>query len=1123
MRQLRRRTWLFVLFTLMHATAHADDTPWEPEVLRSGGRALAGAWFAFERAGSPKEAFAAADDVKTRGRPEYRGPALALEAHAAAVSGDYARAAQLARDARRAPIPEAQNQLLRTGSIAWSCLALLSPDGTRPESSMGPILSCLKRLAAEKPTTEEARLLKRQASALAVLGGWSVSFDRRSRADAERKKQLELALATADEAACGTHKDCPLGAVLQARIYVAAGEAESARRLLENMLGRTAKPGRIRGLLQQSVGDVIASPTGAPEELGLPPVRSFKPSLTRTSAVASAGVVSAGARVSARSWYSDAEASFQAEDCPRCMADLQVRRGALALDEGNAQLATALFSAARVTFDRLADRSAVERIAFPELAAVIANQPNLPPAVVAAGVELSATQAPLATVSTIELLLRLSERERYRDLGLALQSARVARELSQGPGQLDSLRESRMVLASLLRENGLSLEAAGELAELLAMPPPAKLPAKLWKRSVARELIAVYISLDDVPRAQQTLDQVCERCEDPDLLLAMRRFDQVVRVGQRTGDHFVEALGKAGQGELASAQPLVAAEVETVLARLGKNPDQPAQDLPFLRDFWDSHDPGAAAALRSQALSNRIQRLVGLAIEIRDYQAADKLVAGATPYFAKSPLQVDDRPWAAPAQLARIAEGLGQLATARTLSDTAVTALEAAYPLLPASFDESDLQDSDGAVYQDATRIRVLQGLAGQTNAVDSLEFLERWRARRALSRWVRARATSALLRPGAPSTPPAAGDDGLLTNVNSAAPLSDPFEDSSADAAALVLGTELGVMVNGVIARSRGGLLTAYYLDRQIAAAWVVGKNETVTLRRLPSDGPELTKLSHSMVEALKGRDAGWRTPAAALYERLVAPLEDLWPPSVHGHVPVAIVPYAALHELPFQALLRRDRPVVERYAFFYVPSLRAYPSMLELAARNSRVGLTVAFGLNDPARQLTHGEEEAMKLASKGFGFIRERATLESFREQLSRAAVIHVSAYAQLDEANPLATSFQLSDGAMPLSGLLGLRPTVRLLTLSAADRPKSNRLRGDELAGLSASALAGGIPSVLTSAWLVHDVAASAMLGSFYRRIKKGENLAVSLAKAQQEASKTTSPAVWSAFSLWGADQ
>ena len=156
MRQLRRRTWLLVLSTILPATAHADDTPWETQVLRSGGRALDSSWFAFERAGSPGVAFAAADEVKTRGRPEYRGPALALEAQAAAVSGDYARAAQLARDARQSNIPEEQSQLLRTGSIAWSCLALLSPDGTRPESSMAPMLTCLKRLAAEKPNTEAA-------------------------------------------------------------------------------------------------------------------------------------------------------------------------------------------------------------------------------------------------------------------------------------------------------------------------------------------------------------------------------------------------------------------------------------------------------------------------------------------------------------------------------------------------------------------------------------------------------------------------------------------------------------------------------------------------------------------------------------------------------------------------------------------------------------------------------------------------------------------------------------------------------------------------------------------------------------------------------------------------------
>jgi len=1121
MRQLRRRTWLLVLSTLVSATARADDTPWETEVLRSGGRALDSGWFAFERAGSPGAAFAAADEVKTRGRPEYLGHALALEAHAAASSGDYARAAHVAREARHMSIPEEQSQLLRTGSIAWSCLALLSPDGTRPESAMEPMLTCLRRLAAQKPTTDEARLLKRRAAALAVLGNWSVSFVRRSEAKVEEQKQLEIALGTAEEAACGLRKDCALGAVLQARIYIAARESSSARAVLERMLARTTQPGRIRGLLQLTLGDVIASPQGPPEELGLPPARLTKSTLSSAGAIAAAPMVSPGARVQARDWYADAETSFKAESCPRCMADLMVRRGALALDEGDTRGAAEQFANARSAFDQLADRSAIERIAFAELAAVIASQPSMPPALAAASVELSSAQGPVAARSTVDLLLRLSERERYRDLALALQSARVASELSQEPALVDGQRESRLVLANLFRENGLAQEAAGELTKLMAMPAPDDLPGKLWTRSVARELIAVYMGLNDVHRAQDVLNVVCRRCEDPDLLLTMRRYSQVVRAGKRTGDRLVEALGRAGQGDTRGALPLVEAEVESLLGRIGNDPVEPAKDLPFLRDYWDSADPATGATLRAQAIRRRIARVVVLAMDVNAYQAAERLVSGSAPHFAKSPLHVDDRPWVEPALMARIEEGLGRLATARKLSDAAVTAIEDAYPVLPASFDESDPQEGDGYVYQDAIRIRVLQGLVGQTNALDSLEFLERWRARRATSRLIRARATTALSGAGQPATEPTARDGALLTSVDSAKPLAELLEEAAPNAA-LVHGTQVAVMMQGVIAASRGALLTSYYLDRHLAVAWVLGANETVHLRRLPTDATELGKLRNSLLDTMKRRDPRWRKTAQELYERLITPIEDLLP-VIGAHAPVGIVPFSVLHGLPFQALVRRDQPAVDRYAFFYLPSLRSYPRMLELAARRSRVGPTIAFGVNDIEQRLTRAEDEATRVASKGFGFTHERATLTSFREQQSAAAVLHVSAHAEIDEVNPLATSFRLSDGQLHLSELLSMRPTARLLTLSAAHGLRGSRLRGDEMTGLSAAALAGGVPSVLTSAWLVDDAAATAVMRSFYRRMEKGTNLAVALAEAQQEVASTASPAVWSAFSLWGADQ
>ncbi|MEY4513628.1 MAG: hypothetical protein RLZZ450_5750, partial [Pseudomonadota bacterium] len=860
---------------------------------------------------------------------------------------------------------------------------------------------------------------------------------------------------------------------------------------------------------------------GPPEELGLPPARLTKSTLSTAGALAAAPMVTPGARVQARDWYADAETSFKAESCPRCMADLMVRRGALALDEGNTRAAAEHFANARTAFDAVADRSAIERIAFAELASVIASQPSLPPALAAASVELSSPQGHMAERSAVDLLLRLSERERYRDLALALQSARVASELSQEPALVDGLRESRLVLANLFRENGLALEAAAELSKLMLMPSPPELPGKLWTRSVARELIAVYMGLNDVNRAQDTLSVVCRRCEDPDLLQIMRRYPQLVKAGKKSGDRLVEAIGRSGQGDSKGALPLVEAEVETLLGRIGSEPADAAQDLPFLRDYWEGTDPAANVALRDQAIRRRIQRVVMLAMEVNAFQAAERLVSGAAPHFAKSPLHIEDRPWVEPALMARIEEGLGRLATARKLSDAAVTALEDAYPVLPASFDEADPQEGDGYVYQDAIRIRVLQGLVGQTNAVDSLEFLERWRARRATSRLIRARATSALRGSGQPPAAPTAGDAALLTSVDTAKPLADLVEEAAPNAA-LVLGTEMAVMMQGVIAGSRGSVLTSYYLDRHLAVAWVLGYNETVTLRRLPTDSVELGKLRNTMLDSMKRHDPRWRKSAAELYDKLITPVEDLWPVA-ESHAPVGIVPFSVLHGLPFQALVRRDQYAVDRYSFFYAPSLRSYPRMLELAARRSRVGPTIAFGLNDPAQRLTRGEDEALKVASKGFGFVRDQATLASFREHLSAAAVLHVSSRAEVDEINPLATSFRLADGQLRVSDLLGMRPTARLLTLSAANAMRGTRLRGDEHTGLSAAALAGGVPTVLTSAWLVDDTAASTLMRAFYRRMESGSNLAVALAEAQQELTRSSPPAVWSAFSLWGADQ
>src|SRR4051812_1111055 len=87
------------------------------------------------------------------------------------------------------------------------------------------------------------------------------------------------------------------------------------------------------------------------------------------------------------------------------------------------------------------------------------------------------------------------------------------------------------------------------------------------------------------------------------------------------------------------------------------------------------------------------------------------------------------------------------------------------------------------------------------------------------------------------------------------------------------------------------------------------------------------------------------------------------------------------------------------------------------------------------------------------------------------------------------------------ALTVYELMGLHIDADLVVLSACRTGQGETTRGDDVLGLTRALLATGARAVVVSLWPVDDLAASILMGEFYRQLRDGKSPAMALAAAQ----------------------
>lgn len=231
-------------------------------------------------------------------------------------------------------------------------------------------------------------------------------------------------------------------------------------------------------------------------------------------------------------------------------------------------------------------------------------------------------------------------------------------------------------------------------------------------------------------------------------------------------------------------------------------------------------------------------------------------------------------------------------------------------------------------------------------------------------------------------------------------------------------------------------------------------------------------------------------------------------------------IVPYGALHYLPFQALHDGDKYLIEHCEISYAPSAAILQQCLERGEHDLNRALLM--GVSDEQTPRIANEIQSLsEVFNDAKAFIGESATAEALRRNSSGAGVVHLACHGQFRSDNPLFSALRLADGWFTVRDAYGLRLDRALVTLSACETGANVIAPGDELIGLARGFFSAGARSVLLSLWMVDDETTEQMMVDFYQQTMSGRSLAASLRAAQLKMlEEKLHPFFWSPFVLVG---
>ena len=248
-------------------------------------------------------------------------------------------------------------------------------------------------------------------------------------------------------------------------------------------------------------------------------------------------------------------------------------------------------------------------------------------------------------------------------------------------------------------------------------------------------------------------------------------------------------------------------------------------------------------------------------------------------------------------------------------------------------------------------------------------------------------------------------------------------------------------------------------------------------------------------------------------LYGLLIEPL------ALHrrGRQRLVIVPYGALHYLPFHLLHDGSAYLIEQHEVVILPaaSLAAQPS-----PKRRPGALILAHSWEG---RLPYTLAEAQLVQRLFGGTLRAEEAARRAALQAQPIQILHIAAHGQHRLDQPDLSYLHLADGQLYTDDLLQQDLSYELVTLSGCETGRANVAAGDELIGLGRGFLYAGAGALLVSLWRVADASTMYFMERMYQALCAGTSKAAALREAQRSTlteDRQLHPAFWGAFQLIG---
>jgi CHAT domain-containing protein len=323
----------------------------------------------------------------------------------------------------------------------------------------------------------------------------------------------------------------------------------------------------------------------------------------------------------------------------------------------------------------------------------------------------------------------------------------------------------------------------------------------------------------------------------------------------------------------------------------------------------------------------------------------------------------------------------------------------------------------------------------------------------------------------------------------------------------------------------NRDALLIEFYNDGTNLWAFTLD-GKTCDIQRLPMTADKLNQLlaqlQTNLGAALKvdSRSSSARTLTQLgqrilqrLYSLLLEPLEL----QRRGRERLMIVPYGALHYLPFNLLYDGSAYLIEHFEVVILPAA-------SLITRHSPKRPPRALALSHSWEgRLPYTQAEAHLVHQLFGGMICMEDTASRIMLQTPPAQILHIAAHGQHRLDQPDMSYIELADGQLYADDLLQQDLSYELVTLSACETGRANVAADEELIGIGRGLLYAGAGALILSLWQVTDSSTVSLMQELYQALQAGRSKSAALREAQLSfliQNRQQHPALWGAFQLIG---